>query len=317
MAGLLGWHSRPVAAEPPPETNQLTLLNRPVICVAPQYVAEELLRGEGFDEVRYLKVDYEKVEQSLASGKADMSILYAPSGVARIDAGDPTVLIGGVHAGCLELLASDPVRTISDLRDKTIVTNEVGGPLYIFLASILAYVGLNPNRDVRWAIHPLSEWERLFVERKIDALLGFPPLAQQMRARKVGHVVLNTTTDRPWSQYFCCMVAANRDFVRKHPIATKRALRAILKASNICALEPERVAQFLVDKGYVERSDATVQSMKEVEYGKWREYEPEDAVRFYALRLHEVGLIKSSPQKIIAQGTDWRFFNELKKELKG
>jgi len=28
-------------------------------------------------------------------------------------------------------------------------------------------------------------------------------------------------------------------------------------------------------------------------------------------------MLKSSPQKLIAQGTDWRFFNELKKELKG
>ena len=57
--------------------------------------------------------------------------------------------------------------------------------------------------------------------------------------------------------------------------------------------------------------------MREVPYGRWREYAPEDTVRFYALRLHEVGIIKSSPQKILAEGTDWRFFNELKKELKG
>jgi NitT/TauT family transport system substrate-binding protein len=57
--------------------------------------------------------------------------------------------------------------------------------------------------------------------------------------------------------------------------------------------------------------------MKEVPYGKWREYNLEDTVRFYALRLHEAGMIKASPQKIIAQGTDWRFLNELKKELKG
>jgi NitT/TauT family transport system substrate-binding protein len=39
-------------------------------------------------------------------------------------------------------------------------------------------------------------------------------------------------------------------------------------------------------------------------------------MRFWALRLHEVGLIKWSPQKIIADGTDWRFLNELKRELK-
>ena len=57
--------------------------------------------------------------------------------------------------------------------------------------------------------------------------------------------------------------------------------------------------------------------MREIPYAKWREYDPEDTVRFYALRLNEVGMIKSSPQKIIAQGTDWRFLKELKRELKG
>jgi NitT/TauT family transport system substrate-binding protein len=34
------------------------------------------------------------------------------------------------------------------------------------------------------------------------------------------------------------------------------------------------------------------------------------------LRLRDVGLIKSTPQKILAEGTDWRFLNELKRELK-
>jgi NitT/TauT family transport system substrate-binding protein len=57
--------------------------------------------------------------------------------------------------------------------------------------------------------------------------------------------------------------------------------------------------------------------MREIRYSQWREYDPEDSVRFYALRLHEAGMIKSSPKKIIAQGADWRFFNELKRELKG
>jgi NitT/TauT family transport system substrate-binding protein len=113
------------------------------------------------------------------------------------------------------------------------------------------------------------------------------------------------------------MVAGNRAFVRQHPIATKRAVRAILKATDICAREPERAAQWLVDKGYVSRYASALQTMTDVPYGKWREYDPEDTVRFYALRLHESGLIKSTPQKIIAQGTDWQFLNVLKKELKG
>jgi NitT/TauT family transport system substrate-binding protein len=39
-------------------------------------------------------------------------------------------------------------------------------------------------------------------------------------------------------------------------------------------------------------------------------------MRFYALRLREVGIIKNNPERLIAQGTDWRFLNEIKKELK-
>jgi NitT/TauT family transport system substrate-binding protein len=130
-------------------------------------------------------------------------------------------------------------------------------------------------------------------------------------------VLVNSTLDRPWSQYFCCMLVASQEFVRRHPIATKRALRALLKANTICTLEPERAAQLLVDKGYTERYDSALQTLKELPYATWREYNPEDSVRFYALRLHEAGMIKSTPQKIIAEGTDWRFLNELKQELKG
>ena len=90
----------------------------------------------------------------------------------------------------------------------------------------------------------------LFAEGKVDAFLGFPPEPQELRARKIGRVILNTATDQPWSQYFCCMLVGNREFVRDHPVATKRVLRAILKATDICAAEPERAAQRLVDGGF-------------------------------------------------------------------
>jgi len=55
--------------------------------------------------------------------------------------------------------------------------------------------------------------------------------------------------------------------------------------------------------------------MKSVPYGRWRDFDAEDTVRFYALRLNEAGMIKSSPARIIARGTDWRFWRELKKEM--
>jgi NitT/TauT family transport system substrate-binding protein len=180
-----------------------------------------------------------------------------------------------------------------------------------------AYVGLNPRTDITWVTHPAAEAKQRLADGKVDALMALAPDGQELRARKIGHVVVNSAVDRPWSQYFCCMVVANRAFVRKHPVAAKRALRALLKAADVCALEPERAAQSLMDRGVAKRYDYAVQTMQDLPYGKWREYNPEDTIRFYALRLHEAGMIQATPQKIIAQGTDWRFFHELKKELKG
>ena len=227
-------------------------------------------------------------------------------------------LLAGVHSGCFELFGTERVRAVRDLKGKTVAVLGLGEPEHVFVSSMLAHVGLDPRKDVRWAISPPVESIQRLAEGSVDAYVAFPPFAQELRARKIGHVVTNSIMDRPWSQYFCCMVVGRSEFVRKHPVATKRAIRAILKAAELCAQEPERVARSLVDKGYTAPAqyEYARQTLREVPYGRWREFDPEDTIRFYALRLYEAGMIKSSPQKIIAQGTDWRFFNELKKELK-
>jgi len=316
-AGFLGLQPRPVTAEPPPETTRLRLVRRPALCVAPEYVAEELLQGEGFTEVQYVKVENSVAAYTaLAAGEADFTLHFSGPLLLQLDTGDPVVILAGVHVGCFELFGTEQVRAIRDLKGKTVAVQGPGAPEHVFLASMAAYVGLDPHRDINWVAHPLAEAVRLFTEGKTDALLAFPPGAQELRAKGIGHVVVNSSVDRPWSQYFCCMVAGHREFVRKHPVATKRAVRAILKAADLCALEPERAARLLVDKAYVSRYDYALQTMQDVPYGRWREYDPEDTVRFYALRLHEIGMIKSSPQKLMAQGTDWRFLTALKKELK-
>lgn len=123
-------------------------------------------------------------------------------------------------------------------------------------------------------------------------------------------------TDRPSLQYFCCMPVLNREFLRKHPVATKRWLRACVKAADVCARQPERAVRFLVDRGLTPNYARGLQALKEILYDKWREYDPEDTLRFYGLRLKEAGMINGSPREIIARGTDWRFPNELKRELR-
>ena len=194
---------------------------------------------------------------------------------------------------------------------------DLGTSPHVFVSTMAAHVGLDPAKDINWVTSPSIAPMELFADGKIDALLGFPPEPQELRARKIGHVVVNSSIDRPWSQYFCCMLGGNRDFVRRNPVATKRVLRAILKATDFCASDPEGAARRMVDGGFTTQYDYALQTLKEVPYNKWREYDPEDTIRFYALRLREAGMIKSNPNKIIADGTDWRFLNELKRELKG
>jgi NitT/TauT family transport system substrate-binding protein len=317
-AGLLSLRSGPIAAEPPPETTKIRLIKISGICIAPQYVVEELLQSEGFTEVQYVEtVAGASTTQALAAGEVHLTLSFAAPAIIQVDIGEPIVMLAGIHVGCFELFGTDRVHTIRDLQGKTVAVQALGSSQHVFLASMAAYVGLEPGKDINWVIHPSAEAIPLLAAGQIDAFLGFPPDPQELRAKQIGHVVVNSSVDRPWSQYFCCLAAGNREFVRNHPIATKRALRALLKATDVCAREPERVARFLVDKGYTRHYDYAFQAVKATPYDKWREYEAEDTVRFYALRLHEAGMIKSSPQKIIAQGTDWRFLNALKKELKG
>jgi NitT/TauT family transport system substrate-binding protein len=316
--GFHGFHPGPAGAEPPPETTRLRMIRVPSICQIPQYLAEELLRAEGFTDVQYIsKQGTEEIEAALASGEADLNGHFAAPLILRLEAGDPIVILAGEHVGCFELFGTGAVRSIRDLKGKTVAVPALDSSRYVFFASMVAYVGLDPRKDINFVRRTGAESIQLLAEGKIDAYLGFPPEPQELRAKKIGHVLVNSAMDRPWSQYFCCMLAGNREFVQKHPVATKRALRAILKSADVCALEPERVARFIVERDFAKNYDYALQTIRSLPYGKWREFDAEDTLRFYTLRLKEVGMINSSPRKIIARGTDWRFLNDLKKELKG
>src|SRR5260370_12951841 len=80
-------------------------------------------------------------------------------------------------------------------------------------------------------------------------------------------------------------------------MATRRVLRAVLKATDLCVTEPAQVARRIVDGGFTAQYDYALRTLSEVPYDRWRDYDAEDTIRFYALRLHEAGLIKSGPQK--------------------
>jgi NitT/TauT family transport system substrate-binding protein len=309
-AGVLGARSS-LADEGPPEATTIRIASDPSICIAPADIAEDLLRAEGFTDIRYVSPP-----ATVARGEIDLGFDTPTWIVSNIAAGEPIMALAGVHSGCYELFAHEPVRTLRDLKGKSVSIRALGSGSHLYLSAMAGSIGLDPHKDFNWIVPPSGTAMQLFADAKVDAFLAFPPEPQELRARKIGRVILNTTTDQPWSQYFCCNAFSNREFVRTHPIATKRALRAILKATDICATEPEKAAQRLVDGGFTKRYDYALQTLTEVPYNVWREFDPEDSLRFFALRLREVDMIKSTPQEIIAEAADWRFLNELKRELK-
>jgi NitT/TauT family transport system substrate-binding protein len=308
--------------DPPPETTTIRLAKSPSICIAPVYVVSDLLKEEGFANVVYVETGMyvgSGAEQNKAIWKSDVDFNLNFSGplLLEIDRGLSTTILAGIHVGCFELFAREGIRSVADLKGRTVGIQSLESPPHVFLSAMATLVGLNPSKDIDWVTSAKVKPIELFAEGKIDAFLGFPPEPQRLRSQNIGRVIVNSAQDRPWSQYFCCMLASNREFVRKNPIATKRVVRAMLRATDLCVSEPTLVAQRMVDRGFTARKDDAVQTLADVPYNRWRDYDPEDTIRFYALRLREAGMLKSSPAKIVADGTDWRFLNEVRRELGG
>ena len=184
-AGLIGT-STPAWAEPPPETTTVRLPRwiGGAYCWAGLYLAGELLRAEGFTDVRYVQGD-KSVDQSvwIANGETDFSVNYAPIHLASIDTGVPIKVLGGLHSGCLELIANDSVESITDLRGKRVGVFTSNSPPYVLVALMAAYVGLDPVNDIEWVIEEGNLAEG-FVEGKFDAFLGQPPVRRSCAPRK-------------------------------------------------------------------------------------------------------------------------------------
>jgi NitT/TauT family transport system substrate-binding protein len=317
-AGTAGLVTGPglALAEPPPETTRVRLgRNDGAVCWAALYLAGELLRADGMPDVEYVRGDT-SVDNTewLVAGLTDFDFNMPPMHIRSMEKGAAIKILTGVHIGCWELRANESVKGIADLKGKRVGIWGFDNHPQIFLSLMLNYVGFDVAHDIEWMVldYPMQD----FIKGKIDAYLrvvwDFPATPTE----NIGHTIASNELDRPWSQYYCCMVAGSTEYVTKYPQATKRVLRAILKSADFCASDPKSAARALVDRGFVASYDLALTMFQNTRHDVWRDYDPEDSVRFYALRMKETGMIKSSPQEIIAKGTDWRFLNELKRELK-
>ena len=134
-----------LAEEGAPEITSVRIQRSPSICNAPRYVAEQLLRAEGFTDIRYVSTSFafDTVYQSFVHGEFDFITDFAPVLVYAIDQGMAVTALAGVHAGCFELFANDDIHSIADLRGKAIGVGALRSPQHMFLAPIAAHVGID------------------------------------------------------------------------------------------------------------------------------------------------------------------------------
>jgi NitT/TauT family transport system substrate-binding protein len=236
------------------------------------------------------------------------------------------VALAGLHSGCYELWAGPSIRSIGDLRGKTIAVRrtDLSDVYYAFFATLLGYGGIDPGKDVHFlAAGTGASMNAAFIEGRADAVLAGAsqgPMFGRL-PKSPGHVILATMTDKPWSQYLCCNLVANRDWARQNPIATKRVTRALLRATDRAAKDPGRAAHDAVaaahdtvTAGGFDDESLLRETIAMCTYN-WRELDPEETLRFFALRLGDAKLITSTPQQLIAQGTDLTYMRQLRKEL--
>jgi NitT/TauT family transport system substrate-binding protein len=150
----------------------------------------------------------------------------------------------------------------------------------------------------------------------MDAVLSFYPFSEGLRGVEGVRVALNSAEDPPYSEHYCCVIYGRSEFVQKYPVATKRTLRAILKAVDLCANDVESAARIMAEApGSLTDYDTTLRLLSHLDWGFWRTIDPEASLRFYGLRLHESGALSTAPDELIARATDWTFLNQIKAEM--
>ena len=216
----LGGGRKSLAAESPLEVTTIRFGKDTGTCIAPQ-VFEELVRAEGFTDIRYVDITEAHVRRAdaagsealsdmIAHGEVDFGRTFAPGFVLGMNAGAPVMVLSGLHLGCFEVFGKNEIHTLGDLKGAT-----VGVDIYkhsqnrALLAIMIGLVGLDPVKDIRWVSDPSLQPKDLFIEGKIDAFLASPPELQEVRAKNIGHVIVSSINDRPWSQYYCCMLATS------------------------------------------------------------------------------------------------------------
>ena len=219
-AGLLPG-SRVLVAEGALEVTTVRLPRIPATCLAPQYIAEQLLRADGFTDVHWVDaLSSAGFTDVLGNGTVDFTQQFVAALVTGVDSGDAVTGLAPIHVGCLELIASERVRTIADLKGKSVGVEGIGASSHLFAAVTAAHIGLDPVKDITWVASE-SPRRTCCLPREIWTPLRYP--RRFLRIFVPGGLAMSLPTAR-WtipgrntSAAFCRGIATSCAIIRLRP----------------------------------------------------------------------------------------------------
>ena len=199
----------------------------------------------------------------LARDEVISAVHFAHRRYARSDAGAPITVFAGMHVGCFELFGTKDIHSIADLKGQHRGCSAPGDRAHMLTSFMAELVGLDPREDIRWVTDPDGQPDGALHRWENRCFLAGPQL-RRLRARNIGHVVVNSIADRPWSQYFCCMLAEPaRNSSANIRLRPSVCFARLLKAADLCVSDPERVAQLGRSRVSRRRYDYALQALNE------------------------------------------------------
>src|SRR5713101_5969300 len=146
LCGLAACANAHAQATPPQKIHVLTLLGRPV-----QFVVADkqgLFAKYGIEVVNDNKKNSDELRADLAAGNSDLAYLAVDNAVAMAElAHQDVVIVMGGEGSQNELIAQPEIKSIADLRGKTLIVDAPNTAYALQMKKILLLGGLTAGKD--------------------------------------------------------------------------------------------------------------------------------------------------------------------------
>lgn len=199
-------------------------------------------------ELFYQGASGQTLVQSIATGKTDAGAGLLLDWIKPLEQGLEATIFVGSHGGCTRLLASKAsgVKTLQDLKGKTIVSYDVASPPKHSFQVALAKAGLDPEQDVNWTNVPFDLVGETVGKGDADALAHLDPWAFNYK-KKFDLVEVYNTQSGVFEGRVCCVLGVNNAFLAANKDAVRRLAEADIEIHEYTSAHPDEVAKWFVD----------------------------------------------------------------------